>query len=709
MVSHRKSKLRSLLIGFIYIGLLGGLLIRLIWLQTVDASHLQAQAEKAWQKNEMIKPERGTIMDRNEKELAQEVSAYIIAADLNQLEHPKQAAKQLAPIMDMPEKTIRERLLKKGVRQVEIRNGGHYKVSEKQRQQIMRLGIPGIYAIRTTDRDYIEGELAAHVLGFVNAEGQPTGGVEQRYNRKLQGKEGKIRYKKDAQGRKLYHGVEDFTPPVQGKDVVLTLDGRIQYQAEKVLDQVMKQYQPKAATAVVADPQTGGILAMANRPTFDPGNYGSTWKSGANDKNMAISSQFEPGSTFKIVTLAAAIEEKLFQGDAFFQSGAIKVAGRKIRDWNDTGWGEITYRKGVELSSNVAFVKLGRQLGADKLIRYIDRFGFGRITERTGQKTGIDLPAEAKGYFFGKEELSPLELASTAFGQGIAVTPIQQVMAVSAIANGGTLYRPHVLKEIRDPDTGKVLQKEKPYAIRKRVVSPQTAAQVRDILRGVVKEGTGKEADIPGFEVAGKTGTAQKPLAGGKGYAKGEYIVSFIGFAPADHPRAVVYVAVDDPAGSPHGGEVAAPAARDILREVLRVKGVNPSSSPVQNETAGNESPLAQDWRGQGVDQVNERLSNQGLNVNVLGGGDKVIAQYPAPDKPVYDRRVYLLTEDSRAMNMPDLYGKSLREALDICSLLGLQVDVEGEGYVVGQSIPPDERILDRQTIQLILHPEPDS
>jgi cell division protein FtsI/penicillin-binding protein 2 len=565
------------------LGLVASITLRLLWIQTVDASELRKRAEKIWEKEELIEPSRGSITDRNGEPLVRDMVKYIIAADPTQVDNPKAAAKKLAPILNIPEADLYRKLSNKGLKHVILMGGGTYKVSRDVQRQVMDLKLEGIYAIPTVGRQYVEGTLAAHVLGFVNLDNNGVGGVEQRYNDVLKGIPGEIRFKKDARGIRFSDGPEEFRPPRHGKDLILTLDRDIQFHVERVLDQAMERYRAKGATAIVVDPRNGDVLAMANRPTFDPEQYATTLETGVNDVNIAISNVYEPGSTFKIVTLAAAIEEGVFQPEQTFQSGAIRVGGRLIRDWNGgRGWGDISYREGVYRSSNVAFVLLGQRLGQERLIRYIERFGFGLITDSTGRKTGIDLPAEAKGYFFGRR-LYDSELATTSFGQGIAVTPIQQVMAVSAVANGGTLYKPRVVKAIRDPETGK-LTETKPEKVNERVVSPETAAQVRQILIGVVQHGTGREAALEEYTVAGKTGTAQKPGDNG-GYAADRHFVSFVGFAPAQAPQVVVYVALDEPSvsgGTVSGGTVAAPVAREILKGTLRAMKIKPLPSSLE-------------------------------------------------------------------------------------------------------------------------------
>jgi stage V sporulation protein D (sporulation-specific penicillin-binding protein)/penicillin-binding protein 2B len=569
----KKSKERSLLVGFVFFLCFAVIFFRLFWIQTVQSDSWLMKGDENWLLKRELKPKRGTIYDRSrEQMLAWDVDGYFFMADPRRVKNPDKTANLLAPLLKIDEKKLLQ-LLKQKKSSVELRDGGHFKYTEDIYQKIQQLRqkgeISGIYPFPTKLRQY-NGSEAAHVLGFVNNDGAPVGGVESYYDKLLRGKEGFLQYLKAKNGMMISDKPEKDRSPEPGKDLVLTIDSRIQEQVELELSQAVKNYAAKGGTAIVANPKTGEILAMASYPVFDPNDYSKTIN-GDNAVNRAVSSQFEPGSTFKIVTLAAAIEEGLFHPDETYQSGSVHVGDQTIRDWNGTGWGTITFRQGVELSSNVAFVKLGERLG-DKLIQYIDRFGFGDITQRFGKKTGIDLPAEGRGYFYGRE-LFPAELATTAFGQGISVTPIQQVAAISAIANGGIWYRPHVLKEVWEPDLSKKISEVTPEG--HRILKPETAREVRELLRDVVKEGTGREADVPGYNVAGKTGTAQIPDPKGNGYLPGKYVVSFIGFAPYDDPDIVVYVAIDEPSsenGSVSGGTMAAPVAREILKKTLPIR-----------------------------------------------------------------------------------------------------------------------------------------
>lgn len=579
--SLRKSKERSLWIGLLFTVGFCMILFRLLYLQTFQSDKLLAEAEKIWKNHDILTAKRGTIYDRNGQPLVWEERAYYFMADPRSIGDVRKTAETLAPVLEIPVETLVEKLSQKK-ESIPLKDTGKYKYPRPVFEKILSLKdqgkLKGIYGYETTQRRYNSPE-AAHVLGFLNSEGNPVGGIESFYQKELKGQDGEAKYKKTKNGVMISDEPETYKAPVQGQDLVLTMDAGIQHQVETTLEEAMKKYQAKGGTAIVSDPYTGEILAMANRPTFDPNITGS-YDPEKNGHNMAVESQFEPGSTFKIVTLAAAIEEGLFHAEETFNSGSIQVEDRIIRDWKRDGWGQITYRRGVELSSNVAFVKLGQRLGSQRLIEYIDRFGFGKITDRLGRRTGIDLPAESKGYFFNRN-LYPSELATVSFGQGISVTPIQQVSAVSAIANGGYWVKPHFLKEVRDSEKKKVVSTT---AIEKRqIIRPETAAQVRDILRGVVQNGTGMDANLTGFQVSGKTGTAQKPKPEG-GYYEDKYIVSFIGFAPTEKPNVVVYVALDEPVMDGTEGSISAAVARDILKHTLEYRRVPPENQTVNNK-----------------------------------------------------------------------------------------------------------------------------
>jgi penicillin-binding protein 2B len=556
--------LRTLLLGLIFSLLFAGLLIRIFWLQAVDAAWLQEKATLVWNRNEVIRPVRGKIYDRHGEALAYDAPAYTVVATLskkdpNHIEDPKEVAEALSPVLDTSTDILYKQL-NKDAYQVELRQGG-WKVDAEKAKAIEALELKGIHLMEETRRFYPNKELAAHLLGYVDLEGKAKMGLELSMDEWLRGKEGKNRFVKDARGIPLPNGELEYIPAEDGADVYLTIDRTIQSFVEQALDRAQREYRPKRMVAIVSDPNSGEILAMSVRPGFDPNQY---WKI-ENYSNYAVSYPFEPGSTFKIITLAAAIEEGLFRPGEKYLSGTYRVPGSRIpvRDHNaGRGWGTITFLEGVQKSSNVLFAKLGvERLGKERLIRYIQQFGFTK-------KTGIELPGEVIGRVPPiSEQIAPRDVAAISFGQAVSVTPIQQVAAVGAVANGGKVLPMTIVKQVKKKD-GTVVY-EGPKSEGKQVISEETSRQVREILETVVSEGSGQAAYLEGYRVAGKTGTAQKFDEKTGRLIKGEYIASFIGFAPADQPKVLVYVALDAPQEGHYGGTVAAPVFQDIMRNTL--------------------------------------------------------------------------------------------------------------------------------------------
>ncbi len=556
--------LRTFILGLGFSLLFVGLLIRIFWLQAVDAAWLQEKATHVWNRNEIIRPERGRLFDRNGEPLAYDAPAYTVVATLskkdpNHIEDPKAVAEALSPVLETSVDILYKQL-NKDAYQVELRQGG-WKVDAEKAKAIEALNLKGIHLIEETRRFYPNKELAAHLLGYVDLEGNAKMGLELSMDEWLKGKEGKSRFVKDARGIPLPNGELEYIPAEDGADVYLTIDRMIQSFVEQALDRAQQEYQPKRIVAIVSDPNSGEILAMSVRPGFDPNQY---WKI-ENYNNYGISYPFEPGSTFKIITLAAAIEEGLFNPDEKYVSGTYMVKGSRIpvRDHNGgRGWGTITFLEGVQHSSNVLFAKLGvERLGKERLIHYIQQFGFTK-------KTGIQLPGEVIGRVPSTSDpISLRDIAAISFGQAVSVTPIQQVAAVGAVANGGKVLPMTIIKYVKKKD-GTVLQEgQNPEG--KQVISEETSRQVREILETVVSEGSGQAAYLEGYRVAGKTGTAQKFDEKTGQLVQGEYIASFIGFAPADQPRVLVYVAVDAPQEGYYGGTVAAPIFQEIMRNTL--------------------------------------------------------------------------------------------------------------------------------------------
>jgi penicillin-binding protein 2B len=665
---------------------------RIYYIQTVEAADLVKKAQSFWQKNAKISPERGKILDRNGVELAYNAAAYTVIAypkditDPKNTTSPNEAATKLGRVLGMSSTKILNKITQTDQYQVELRNEG-WKISAELAEKVKALELKGIDLVEERKRYYPLGEMAANVIGYTDKEGKAKLGMEDYANEMLSGSPGSFQYTRDGKGFSIPNGLEDYKPALNGSDVVLTLDTKIQHYVEQALDEAEAMYQPKTMMAIVADPKTGEVLGMSVRPNYNPNQYWS-FESFQDFRNTTVSYTYEPGSTFKIVTLAAAIEEGLFTPNESYKSGRISGTFGTIRDHNGgRGWGEkgyITYLEGVQRSSNVAFVKMGFEgLGKDRLYSYIDKFGFG-------QNTGIDLPNESEGQFAHRPYAR--DVANTSFGQGVSVTALQQVAAVSAIANGGKLMKPYIIKEIRNEETGKLIKVQQPQVVRE-VVSEETAQKTRLVLEKVVEDpikGTGHRAFIEGYRVAGKTGTAQ--LIENGQYSADKFIASFIGFAPADDPRLVIYVMVQEPdiKGNYGGGSVAAPIFREIMLNSLRHLRIEPQEDRVTwSQTAKVQAKPLPKLVDRTLGQAQNTLKEQGLTAYPIGGGKKVQAQFPAPGTKIYpDQRIYLITQPVDQLRVPSFSGMSLLDAMELCSIMGMNCTTEGNGYVTEQSLP---------------------
>ncbi|MBO8171149.1 MAG: PASTA domain-containing protein [Bacillaceae bacterium] len=708
-MGKKRIQARILLVGTGITLLFIILLTRLFWIQSVNADWLVKEAQNLWSRKEVLQPQRGAIFDRNGELLAYTGKAYTVIArlkpysenDKNYVRNPVDVAEKLSPVLDVSMEDLVEQLTREDVRQVEIPRGG-WKVDEETGKQIEELKLPGIILNETTRRYYPNGAFASHVLGYANLDGQAVMGIEKSQDKWLSGKPGSYEFLKDRLGYQLPNGLESITPAEDGKDVYLTLDKQIQGYVEDALDDIEQKYHPKKMTAIVADPKTGEILGMANRPHFDPNRYWDI-EDYSVQINHAVSSVFEPGSTFKIVTLSAAVEEGLFHPNETYQSGAYQIGPDRIHDHNGKGWGEITFLEGVQKSSNVAFVILGyERLKKERLFEYIHKFGFG-------SPTGIQLPGEEDGVLRNPNRAYPVEVATMTFGQGVAVTAIQQVAAVSAVANGGTLIQPSIVKKIENPETGEVIDQFEPVQER-RVISEETSEQVREILETVVTDGTGTLYQIDGYHVAGKTGTAQKPREDGRGYAPGKYIYSFVGFAPRENPELLVYVVVDEPEVDNIylGAQVTSSIFKSIMKNSLQYMKVVPDMKTVVQE---KESEFeVDDLVGYAAVTAEQKVLDAGGVPQIIGEGERVLKQYPEEGKRLRKgSTVYLVTRKTADLAMPDFTGKSLREALEYCSILGIEARFEGHGYVIDQNVPPGSPVKDNGELILYLKSRSDS
>jgi stage V sporulation protein D (sporulation-specific penicillin-binding protein) len=598
----------------------GALIVRLGYVQLWKGPELAQLAEESWRRNIPFQAKRGEIIDRNGVKLAYNVSSPTVWAIPAQIRDPQEVARRLAPVLGSTESRLLTLLTKRSML-VDLKPEGR-KISLEKAQEIKNMGLPGIYVGEDNKRYYPYGSMAAHILGFTGGYNQGLTGLELRYDDRLSGLPGSVSFLADAAGRQMPNSSDEYTPPRDGLTLQLTLDQTIQSVVERELDQAMLTLQPRSVLAIAMNPNTGEILAMGSRPTFEPDKYQEVSPEVYN-RNLPIWMTYEPGSTFKIITLAAALEEGKvnLEKEYFFDPGAVEVGGARLRCWKKGGHGSQTFQEVVQNSCNPGFVALGQRLGKETLFSYIRAFGFG-------QKTGIDLNGEENGILFKLSQVGPVELATTSFGQGVSVTPIQQITAVSAAINGGKLYRPHVAKAWIHPETNMVLEETRPELVRQ-VISPETSRKVRESLEKVVALGTGRNAFLDGYRVGGKTGTAQK-VVGGR-YSPNEHIVSFIGFAPADDPQIIVYAAVDNPQGIQFGGLVAAPIVRNILADVLPYLGVEPRTQQVEKEYRYGDVKTVKvpNLVGKTISEIYEDL-NMDFTLAASGSGNTVIRQAPA-------------------------------------------------------------------------------
>lgn len=615
---------RKRLILLLIIGLLVFItfIARLGYVQFVMGDWLYSQAQDTWSRNIPYEAQRGDIVDRNGIELATNASAPSVLVVPSQVQNPAKASRQLADILNMKQKKAYKKITKEAST-VEIRPEGK-KISNEKAEKIRDLRISGVYIAEDFIRHYPKGSFLSHVLGFAGIDNQGLTGLEAYYDNLLKGEKGHVSLFSDVHGEKMPFLSEGYQPPKDGLDLKLTVNAKIQAIIERELNQAALKYNPDGAIAIAMNPNNGEVLGMSSRPTFNPENYQNV-PSEIYNHNLPVWKTFEPGSTFKIITLASALNEDLvnLDKDKFHDPGYIKVSGQKLKCWKSGGHGSETFLEVVQNSCNPGFVALGQRLGKNKLFSYIHDFGFG-------SKTGIDLQGEGTGILFDVDNVGPLELGTTSFGQGVSVTPIQQVMAVSAAINGGYLYEPYIAKGWMNPETQKMIKRHTPK-LKRRVISKKTSKEVRRALESVVAKGTGGKAYIDGYRVGGKTGTAQK-VKNGK-YLKNNYILSFMAFAPADNPQLLVYVAIDNPKDTlQFGGQTVAPISKKIMRDSLQVLDVKKRKHQLKKERAWNEQPKIKvpDLVGVTKQKLKQSLYT-GLKLDAEGSGDVVVSQSPDP------------------------------------------------------------------------------
>lgn len=625
---HIRIKIVMLLIFFLFALIIG----KVFYIQVFSYEKLNSYATGLWSRNLPIEANRGKIYDRNGVVLADNVTTTSLVLIPNQIEDKEKTAELIAPILGISYEDMYAHVSKKT--SIERVHPEGRRLDYETADKISDLELPGVYLLKESKRYYPYGEMLAHTLGFVGIDNQGLSGLELMYDEYLTGSYGAIKYFSDAKGNKLELS-EIYEQPQDGIDIYLTIDYNIQIALERELDNAISKYNPDQALGIVMNPKTGEVLAIASRPSFDPSNY-EDYSTETINRNLPIWMTYEPGSTFKIITLATALEENLvdLEKEHFFDGGAVTVGGATIHCWKHGGHGDQTFLQVVENSCNPGFVDLGLRIGKETLFSYIDNFGFGEVT-------GIDLNGEASGIIFDIDKIGDLELATTAFGQGVSVTPIQQVTAVSAAINGGTLYTPFIVKSLNEPETNSIIVNNEPKVVRK-VISENTSAKVRYALESVVANGTGRNAYIANYRVGGKTGTAQK-VQDGK-YLVGNYITSFMGFLPADDPEVVVYVAIDNAKGvTQYGGTIAAPIAKNVLNAAISALEIEERYDGMTKEYNYGDKRYYTLPNVVGMDTQEAVTNLKPFKVEFSGSGSKVIYQSPSANSYMQEGEVVRL------------------------------------------------------------------
>lgn len=618
-----------MLILFIFI------ILRVFYIQVFDYKKLNEYASNLWSRDLPIEANRGLILDRNGVVLADNLTTTSLVLIPNQIKEKEKATEELAKILNVSYAEMKKHVYKKT--SIERVHPEGRRLSYDIAEKISNLKLEGVYLVKEAKRYYPYGNLLSHSLGYVGIDNQGLSGLELEYDKYLTGKSGAIKYFSDAKGNKL--NVSDvYVEPQDGMNLYLTIDINIQKSIERELDNIVDMFSPDMALAVVMKPKTGEILGMGSRPDYNPNTY-QKYSQDVLSRNLPVWSSYEPGSTFKIITMATSVEEKIIdiENDHFYDSGSVNVDGSVLKCWKAGGHGDQTFLQVLQNSCNPGFVKLGQMLGKERLFSYIKKFGFG-------EKTGVDLNGEGQGILFPLDKVGNVELSTTAFGQGVSVTPIQQVTAVSAVVNGGYLYKPFIVKSIAEKETNSIIQETSKTLVRK-VISSETSAIMRHALESVVAKGGGKAAYIEGYRIGGKTGTAQKVKDGR--YMVGNYIMSFMSIVPSNDPEAVFYLAIDNPKNTALlSSYTTTPIARRVLLDIIDALDIKEQKEGMEKDLEWTDKIMYQvpNVIGKSVKEAKKLLSN--FTIEYTGTGETVISQSPDANAKLEDRgTVRLLLE----------------------------------------------------------------
>lgn len=605
---------------------------KVFYIQVFSYNKLNKLAQSLWNRNLPIEADRGKIYDRDGVVLADNKTTVSLVLIPNQIKDKEKTTRELANILNVSYDEMYKHVSKRT--SIERVHPIGRRLSFDVADKINALKLDGVYLVKESKRYYPYDDLLSHTLGYVGIDNQGLSGLELMYDKYLTGEYGAIKYISDAKGNKL-ELEESYEEPENGMNLTLTINYKLQKVLEREINNAMDKYNPDQAIGIIMDPNTGEILAMTARPNFNPSNY-QNYNEETLNRNLPIWATYEPGSTFKIITLSTALEENLIdlENDTYYDSGSIHVENARIKCWKAGGHGQETFLQVVENSCNPGFVVMGQKIGKEKLFEYIHKFGFGT-------KTGVDLNGEANGILFNLDRVGPVELATTSFGQGVSVTPIQQITAVSAAINGGYLLKPYIVKSINEPETNTVVKQNTTKIVRK-VINSNTSEKVRYALESVVTNGTGRNAFIDGYRVGGKTGTAQKVKDGH--YMIGNYIVSFMGFMPANDPKVIAYVAIDNAKGiTQYGGTIAAPIVRNILLDAIDILNIDkPEGASEKNYNyLDRKYATIPDVVGMNLKDAMSMLKL--FKVEYSGTGNKVFYQTPSSGTRIYEGEVVKL------------------------------------------------------------------
>ena len=682
---------------------------RLLYISIFRSKDYKAMAEEQWTNEIQIDARRGRILDRNNRELA--VTANVFRVDLDLITLRKyidkkdtdniEIAKLLAEALEMDEEKVLSRI------ELTYPSGNPAnsatlirRIEKEKADKVKELDINGVIVSEDTKRYYPNGDFLSHTLGTTNADGEGLSGLELYYNEELMGIPGVRVSEVSGNSTSNPYSETSFTPPVDGKDMTLTIDENIQYFVEKVAEDALNKHNADSVSIAVMNPNNGEILGMVNKPGFNPNNpyEGSEAFKGKDEsaklqnmwRNTIVSDAFEPGSIFKIITSIAAIEENIAGKDeVYYCDGSLNVAGKNIKCWKPGGHGVQNFNQTLENSCNVAFMEMGPKLGAEKLNEYIKLFGFGT-------QSGIDLPGEATGIVKNVEDISAVDLATISFGQTNTMNGIQFMTALNAVANGGDLIQPHIMKELshKDDNGTKIIDEVFVPKIQENIVDEKSTMRVKEALESTVSNGSSKDAGIEGIKVAGKTGTAEKVDPETGTYGAG-YIASFAGFAPYDNPQVSLIVIIDNPKNGEHfGGIVAAPFAGELFNNIFNYISLNEGQLDAKDE-----SVIIPDLRGDKVTSAEKTLNELGINCVIEGDGTFVTSVTPIPGYKVKKGDSITLYAGSRfdrnekEIVVPDFRKLNKEEAEEILKYLGLKGEFEGEGEIKEQSISAGEII----------------